>query len=99
MQLTNTTCFAYEFCSSTRFLIDFCFQRRLYEYVLHAVCSPLRVTDTDVPSERLAAHVAKVFWNERENWEKKLYRILFDFVFQSYLILIQMNMTIYMYKQ
>jgi len=33
----------------------------LYEYVLHAVCSPLRVTDPSIPSEELAAHVAQVF--------------------------------------
>ena len=39
---------------------SFSFQRRLYEYALHAVCSPLRVVEPDITTGQLATHVAKV---------------------------------------
>ena len=38
----------------------FFFQRRLYEFALNAVCSPLRVIESETTSEELADHVAKV---------------------------------------
>jgi hypothetical protein len=41
-------------------IIRFVFQRRLYEYALHAVCSPLRVIEPGITSNQLAAYVAKV---------------------------------------
>lgn len=62
MQLINLLASPTRLSISLRILIEifFYFQRRLYEYVLHAVCSPLRVTDANIPSEELAAHVAQV---------------------------------------
>jgi hypothetical protein len=42
----------------------FLFQRRLYEYALNAVCSPLRVIEPGITSDQLAAHVAKVYLTE-----------------------------------
>ncbi|CAF2816407.1 unnamed protein product [Rotaria sp. Silwood2] len=51
-------------------------ERRLYEYTLHAVCSPLHVIEPGATSDQLAAHVAKLFNVDPEEHEQKYMRAL-----------------------
>ncbi|CAF0823207.1 unnamed protein product [Rotaria sp. Silwood1] len=50
--------------------------RRLYEYTLHAVCSPLHVIEQGATNEQLAAHVAGLFNVDPEEQEQKYMRAL-----------------------
>ncbi|CAM4903671.1 unnamed protein product [Rotaria socialis] len=47
------------------------FERRLYEYTLHAVTSPLYTTESNRTSDQLATHVAKLFNVDPEEHEQK----------------------------
>ncbi|CAF4770371.1 unnamed protein product, partial [Rotaria sp. Silwood1] len=46
-------------------------QRRLYEYTLNAVCSPLHVFERGTTTNELAAHVAKLFNVDPEEHEEQ----------------------------
>ncbi|CAF3987668.1 unnamed protein product [Rotaria sordida] len=50
--------------------------RRLYEYALHAVCSPFRVAESGATKDQLAAHVAELFNVNPEEHEQKYMRAL-----------------------
>ena len=66
----------------------FSFQRRLYEFALNAVCCPLRVNESQLSSEQLADHVAKV--DNKILAEKKNKNIEFVLIY-SYSMSIEMN--------
>ncbi|CAF4332998.1 unnamed protein product [Rotaria sp. Silwood2] len=51
-------------------------ERRLYEYTLHAVCSPLHVIEPGATSDQLAAHVAELFNVDPEEHGQKYMRAL-----------------------
>ncbi|CAF1360717.1 unnamed protein product, partial [Rotaria sordida] len=51
-------------------------ERRLYEYALHAVCSPFRVAESGATKDQLAAHVAELFNVNPEEHEQKYMRAL-----------------------
>ncbi|CAF4990212.1 unnamed protein product, partial [Rotaria sp. Silwood1] len=57
-------------------IIDAFLKRRLYEYTLHAVCSPLHVIEQGATNEQLAAHVAGLFNVDPEEQEQKYMRAL-----------------------
>ncbi|UJR27967.1 hypothetical protein I4U23_009225 [Adineta vaga] len=50
--------------------------RRLYEYALRAVCSPLHVIEPGITSDQLATHIAKLFNIDPEEHEMKYMRPL-----------------------
>ncbi|CAF0826106.1 unnamed protein product [Adineta ricciae] len=51
-------------------------ERRLYEYALRAVCSPLHVIEPGMTSDQLTTHIAKLFNVDLEEHEMKYMRAL-----------------------